>query len=353
MKRVISLSFVQVFKIIFTVCLGFIYSMASTLGGVVAVRNLQGREPMVAGVGGIKKKGGSPFSDQQWDFSWKAAAITGLVSIAANKFDAGSLTSPLQMIFTLCLTVSSYIGASRLPVGFTSVVHPLVTSSAALLVFLRVLSAINGQDFLDVLRTYKTGSLNPMNAGAADYLFYILGPSVVSFAISVYSRKSLLFQNLPMVLTAMLVSSAGGLFATGAFVRLIHLGGKTGNAALVRLSLLARNVTTALALPLTEMVGGNMSIASAVVCLTGILGASYGIPLLNALGVKDPICRGLGIGSSAQGLGVAAMAGEPDAFPFASVAMVLTAVAATTLASIPIIRDALVQTTVGSMNIAV
>jgi putative effector of murein hydrolase len=92
----------------------------------------------------------------------------------------------------------------------------------------------------------------------------------------------------------------------------------------------------------------NMVRALLLRCLTGILGASYGIPLLNALGVKDPICRGLGIGSSAQGLGVASMAGEPDALPFASVAMVLTAVAATTLASIPSFRNALVQTTVGT-----
>jgi putative effector of murein hydrolase len=329
--------------------------MASTLGGVLAVRSLQGKTPTTTTTSSTpssKKKGGSPFTDRQWSISWKSALITSILSIVATNLHV-SIASPLQMIFTLCLTVACYVGASRLPVAFTSVVHPLVTSSIALLVFIRTLAAVNGQSFLDVLKTYKTGSLNIRTAGAADYLFYILGPSVVSFAIAVYSRKTLLFQNLPMVLTAMIISSAGGLFATGAFVRLIQLGGKTGNAALIRLSLLARNVTTALALPLTEMVGGNMSIAAAAVCLTGILGASYGIPLLNALGVKDPICRGLGIGSSAQGLGVASMAGEPDALPFASVAMVLTAVAATTLASIPSFRNALVQTTVGTAAIAV
>jgi putative effector of murein hydrolase len=326
--------------------------MASTLGGVVAVRSLQGKTPTTSSSGAgtapsSKKKGGSPFTDQQWSISWKSALITSILSIVATNLHV-AVATPLQMIFTLCLTVACYVGASRLPVSFNSVVHPLVTSSIAFLVLLRTLAAVNGQSFLDVLKTYKTGSLNIRTAGAADYLFYILGPSVVSFAIAVYSRKTLLFQNLPMVLTAMIISSAGGLFATGAFVRLIQLGGETGNAALIRLSLLARNVTTALALPLTEMVGGNMSIAAAAVCLTGILGASYGIPLLNALGVKDPICRGLGIGSSAQGLGVASMAGEPDALPFASVAMVLTAVAATTLASIPSFRNALVQTTVGT-----
>jgi putative effector of murein hydrolase len=331
--------------------------MASTLGGVVAVRNLQGKTAVTtaaaassnkSGSAVVVKKKSSPFTDRQFNVAWKSALLTSILSIVATNLQS-SWASPLQMVFTMCLTVACYLGATRLPATYNAVVHPLVTSSLAFLVVLRTLAGVNGQTFLDVLKTYKTGSLHPMKAGAADYLFYILGPSVVSFAIAVYSRKTLLFQNLPMVLTAMLISSAGGLFATGAFVRLIHLGGQTGNAALIRLSLLARNVTTALALPLTEMMGGNMSIAAAAVCLTGILGASYGIPLLNALGVKDPICRGLGIGSSAQGLGVASMAGEPDALPFASVAMVLTAVAATTFASIPSFRHALVRTTVGTV----
>lgn len=187
-----------------------------------------------------------------------------------------------------------------------------------------------------------------MKAGAGDYLLYILGPGVVAFAISVYSRKSLLFRNLPMVLTAMIVSSAGGLFATGAFVRVLQLGGKSGaDSALIRLSVLARNITTALAMALTDMIGGDVSIIAAVVCLTGILGASYGVALLDSMGIKDPICRGLGIGSSAQGLGVAAISGEPDAFAFASVAMVLTAVSATTLVSFPAVRSALIQVTTG------
>lgn len=271
----------------------------------------------------------------------------GLISIVATKMDV--YASPIQMIFTFLLTLASYIGASRLPTGFTKIVHPLVTSSLVLLALIRGLSTVLDKDFLSVLRTYKTGTLDPMSAGAGDYLLYILGPSVVSFAISVYSRKAQLFQNLPMVLTAMVVSSAGGMYATGAFVRVIQLGGKTGNAALVRLSILARNVTTALAMALTDMVGGDLSIAAAVVCMTGIIGASYGKPLLDVMGVKDPICRGLGIGSSAQGLGVASMSDEPDAFPFAAIAMVLTAVAATTLAAIPSVRETLIDVTTGGV----
>ena len=330
--------------------------MSSTLLGVTAVRSLQGRTPPTkkASTGVSNKKNtvtskvatsGSPFSEAQWNFCWKATIVSGIVSIAATKSTDTVLVSPLQMIFTLFFTVTSYIWGSRLPSAFVKLCHPLVTSSVLLLGLIRGLAFVTGRDYLKVLASYKTGTLSPLRAGAGDYLLYLLGPGVVAFAVSVYGKRALLFSNLPMVLTAMMVSSVGGLFATGAFVRLIQLGGPNGS--LVRLSVLARNVTMALAMALTDMIGGDVAIIALVVCLTGIIGASYGIPLLDAMGVTDPICRGLGIGSSAQGLGVASIAGEPDAFAFASVAMVLTAVAGTTIVSFPAVRNALIQLTTG------
>jgi putative effector of murein hydrolase len=355
----------QILKILATVVIGFVFSLSSTLLGVTTVRSLQGRTPpkpttgMIAtrSRGSINKQNrgtstvgttssSSPFSEAQWNFCWKVTIVSGILSMAATTAAADSaLVSPLQMIFTLFFTVSSYIWGSRLPNAFVKLCHPLVTASVLLLGLIRGLAFVTGRDYLKVLASYKTGTLSPLRAGAGDYLLYLLGPGVVAFAVSVYGKRSLLFSNLPMVLTAMMVSSVGGLFATGAFVRLIQLGGPNGS--LVRLSVLARNVTMALAMALTDMIGGDVAIIALVVCLTGIIGASYGIPLLDAMGVTDPICRGLGIGSSAQGLGVASIAGEPDAFAFASVAMVLTAVAGTTIVSFPAVRNALIQVTTG------
>ena len=225
-----------------------------------------------------------------------------------------------------------------------------MTSCVILLLLAQLLGMATGSSFLDVLRTYKVGSLDPMKTGAGDVLLYLLGPSVVSFAISMYSRRTLLRSNFLVVIFAMLVSSVGGLFGTAAFVRAISLGGKDG--AVVRLSVLSRNVTTALAMALTQMIGGDISIAASVVVMTGILGATYGKTLLTSMGVCDPVCRGLGIGSSSQGLGVASISDEPDAFPFAAISMVLTAMCATTLASIPSIRETLINLATGAAAVA-
>lgn len=184
-----------------------------------------------------------------------------------------------------------------------------------------------------------------MKAGAGDILLYLLGPSVVSFAMSMYSRKGLLKDNLLVVIAAMLVSSVGGLFGTAAFGRLIKLGGAGDN--FLRRSVLTRNVTTALAIAATAILEGDIAICASVVVLTGVIGATYGRSVLTAMGIQDPVSRGLGIGASSQGLGVAAISSEEDAFPFAAISMVLTAVSATTLVSIPAVKDALINIATG------
>lgn len=319
--------------------------MTSTYA-VVALRKAQGTYIEGGGPAAKTPVGprAKPFSEASWNLFWKGSLLFGAASIWATR-TGNDYSTPIQTVFLSFLTLGCYVWSANLPAAFTKVVHPLATSSVLVLLLIRGLAAVTNREYMDILKTYRVASLSPMKAGAGDVLLYLLGPSVVAFAVSVYSRRELLKKNFLAILTAMMMSSAGSLFATAFFVRAISLGG--ANGALVRLSVLSRNITTALAMALTSMVGGDISIAASVVCLTGIIGGTYGKPLLNALGIRDPICRGLGMGSSAQGLGVAAMADEPDGFPFAAIAMVLTAIAATSLTSIPAFKDALVNAATG------
>jgi len=66
------------------------------------------------------------------------------------------------------------------------------------------------------------------------------------------------------------------------------------------------------------------------------------------VGIKDPVSRGIGIGASAQGLGVASMSNEKEAFPFAAISMVLTAVVATTMVSIPAVKESIINLATGN-----
>lgn len=344
-------SVLQILKVIATVAIGFVFTITTSAFSVLTIRKAQGTlitsspSPSVTSTSGPKPK---PFSEASWSFFSKGALISAVATLWAHKTDS-AFSTPIQTLFLTFLTVASYIWSANLPANFVKLVHPLATSSALVLLIIRGLAAFTGQEYYDVLRSYKVGSLDPMKTGAGDILMFLLGAPVVAFAISVYSRRQLLFNNLLVVATSVLVASGGSLFATAAFVRMISLG-SGATAKLVRLSVLARNITTALALALTNMLGGDISIAASVVCLTGILGGTYGRSFMDALGIKDPICRGIGMGCSSQGLGVAAISGEPDAFPFAAIAMVLTAIAATTLTSIPAFKEALIRTACGSVT---
>jgi putative effector of murein hydrolase len=249
--------------------------------------------------------------------------------------------TPLRTFFLGCTTIAAYVWGARMPQEVVQIAHPLVTGTVVLLCVMGGLARATDSSFKQVLRTYRVNSLEWREAGAGDILLYLLGPSVVSFAISMYSRKQLLFSNFWVVLTAVLVSAAGGLFGTAAFVNLIQLGGSGGRT--VRLSVLSRNVTTALSMALANMLGGDMSIAASAVVLTGITGATLGKRVLAKLGMTDPVTRGLAMGASSQGLGVAAISDEPDAFPFAAISMVMTAIVATCIVAVPSAQSKLIQ----------
>jgi len=76
--------------------------------------------------------------------------------------------------------------------------------------------------------------------------------------------------------------------------------------------------------------------------------AMIGGKTLDAWGVTDPVARGLGIGAAGQSLGSASISHEKDAFPFAALNLVLVAVFATILASIPAVSNLLIQIACGN-----
>jgi len=339
-------SALEVFKVLGVVVIGFFFSLFSTSFLVLALRKLQGAEIVSSTTTEIQETASvKPYSEELVDFLLKGVCLSGALSIGASRVD-NQFASPLRTIFMTFTTFAGYVWGARLPSSFTSIVHPLVTSTMATLLVTKVASLATGSSFHDLLSTYKSGSLSPMLTGAGDILLFLLGPTVVSFAISIYSRKAVIADNFLVIFTGMLVASAGGLFATAAFVRLIQVGATAGR--ILRLSLLPRNVTTPLAIAITQILGGDISFTAAVVVLTGIFGGTFGSRILTAVGIEDPISRGIGIGASAQGLGVASMSNEKEAFPFAAVSMILTAVAATCMVSIPSVKDILINLATGS-----
>lgn len=340
----------EIAKVLLVTGLGLVYTMYTVGYTVLFLRKMGGKiAPPEPAAQTSKKKGTvaagpppKPFSEETMSFLYKSSAALGIASLLTQKtMSDAAWGTTLRTAFFYMATFASYVRCARLPAAFTKAVHPLLTSTVVVWGLLYTYGLATGSsDFIESIKTYKTGSLAWNAAGAGDVLLFCLGPSVVSFAVSMYSRKKLLVENLLIVIAAMLVSSVGGLFGTAAFANLIRLGGSSENALLIRLSVLARNITTSLAIPVTNILGGDISIAVVVVVLTGIFGAQYGRKLMDLANIHDPITRGLAVGSAAQGLGVSSMVSEVDAFPFAAMAMALTAVAGTILVAIPDVKDA-------------
>jgi putative effector of murein hydrolase len=117
----------------------------------------------------------------------------------------------------------------------------------------------------------------------------------------------------------------------------------------VRLLVLPRMVTAPLAIPIAQTLGADVALAATVVAVTGLLGASVGRAALDALGVSDPVTRGLAVGTAAHGLGTAAMADEPAAFPFAALAMALVGIFSTMLVTSPPVRALLLRVALGKL----
>lgn len=332
-------------KVLLVTILGWAYSLVTVAYPVLFLRKSQGTFVSEASKPKPPRRGkapvapAKPYADETMSVLLKGTIATAILSLVATK-TSNEFATPLQTVFFCVATFASYVWGARLPPGFTKTIHPLITCTSLTLGIIYLTGLATESTFTDVLRTYKVGSLDLMETGAGDVLLFLLGPSVVSFGVSIYGKKQLLKENFVTVMTAMLISSVGGLFGTAAFVKAIKLGGSNG--AMVRLSVLARNVTTALSMAITSILGGDISIAASVVVLTGIFGATYARRVLDGLGIADPITRGLTVGASSQGLGVASLVGEPDAFPFAAMSMVLTAVCATIVVSIPSLKDALI-----------
>jgi putative effector of murein hydrolase len=341
-------TFLQIMKCLFVVVFGFYFSASTTAYTVLAIRKMEGRAvngPVVKSASGVNSAPPKPFSQELLDLLTKGLVLSGAASVAATRLN-NEYATPIRTVFMIITTFAGYVWGARLPAGFVKVVHPLVTSTIVTHIITQLCAIATGETFNNVLATYKSGSMAFKAAGAGDILLYLLGPSVVSFAISMYSRKNVIAENLLVVCTAMIVGSVGGLFGTALMVRLLAIGGAAG--AVLRKSLLPRNITTPLAIPITKILNGDIPLACVFVVLTGIYGGTYGRGFMDSIGIADPVARGLGIGASAQGLGVASMTSEKEAFPFAAISMVLTAVAATVLVSIPSIKDTIVHVATGN-----
>jgi predicted murein hydrolase (TIGR00659 family) len=138
--------------------------------------------------------------------------------------------------------------------------------------------------------TYKEG---------AKYLSYLLTPATVCLAIPLYQQLEILKQNIKAVLIGILsgvLASLASILALSILFALTHEQYVT---------LLPKSITTAIAIGITEELGGFTTVTVAVIVVTGLLGNLMAESICKMFRIREPIAIGLAIGTSAHAVGTA------------------------------------------------
>ncbi len=148
-----------------------------------------------------------------------------------------------------------------------------------------------------LLKAFDIGYGEYMNS--AKILSFLLGPAVVSLAVPLYKQKDIIRTYLREIALGIVF---GGTIAILTAFYTAKLLGASGD---VLLSIAPKSITTAIAIGVSEKIGGIPALTAVLVILTGVLGNAAGVEILNFVGIRDRVARGLAMGVSSHGLGTA------------------------------------------------
>ena len=163
-----------------------------------------------------------------------------------------------------------------------AIFNPLLISIIAVIVVLLVFKV----DY----ETYNEG---------AKYLSYLLTPATICLAVPLYEQVELLKKNV----TAILVGIISGALASMTCVLLLSIVFGLSHEEYV--TLLPKSITTAIGMGVSEELGGIVTITVAVIVITGVLGNMIAEHVCRIFKIKDPIAKGIGIGSASHAIGTA------------------------------------------------
>lgn len=131
------------------------------------------------------------------------------------------------------------------------------------------------------------------------YISFFLEPATVAFAIPLYKKRDILKKYWFEIVLALTIGSIGSLFSVIVVGKLIHM-----HPAIIA-SILPQAATTAIAVPISESIGGVASITAFTVIFNGVLTYALGKMALRYFRIKDEIAQGLSLGAAGHALGVA------------------------------------------------
>ena len=221
-----------------------------------------------------------------------------------------------SIFFGIFLTIFMYqIGAAIQKKWPLPIFNPLLISMFVIIGILMVTKI--------PYETYEQG---------AKFIGNLLTPLTVCLAVPLYRQLKVLKENI----AAVLISIICGCLAH--IATMLVLAKALGVDDVLRNSVLGKSVTTAIALGVTNELGGIQGITIIGVVVAGVMGPLVGPTVLRLARVKNPVAFGLGMGSASHAIGTskALEIGEVEG-AMSSLAIVVTGIL--TVIIVPIVMN--------------
>jgi len=131
----------------------------------------------------------------------------------------------------------------------------------------------------------------------AKYLSYLLTPTTVCFAIPLYRQIHVLKKNTAAILAGIF---SGTLVSLSCILILSIAFGLTHEEYV---TLMPKSITTAIGMEVAKEMGGYPAVTAAAIIVTGIFGNMSAGLVLRLFRIKDPVAKGVAIGTSAHAVG--------------------------------------------------
>ena len=188
-----------------------------------------------------------------------------------------------SMFFGAFLSIGTYLLGMMIKRKFRlAICNPLLISIALTIAVL----VLTGVDY---------GTYNE----SAKYLSYFLTPATVCLAVPLYQQLEQLKSNWKAILGGILSGVLTSLVTMLVLAKLFGLG----HAEYV--TLLPKSITTAIGMGVSEELGGYVTITVAVIVITGVFGNMIAEVVCRLFRIREPIARGIAIGSAAHAIGTA------------------------------------------------
>lgn len=186
-----------------------------------------------------------------------------------------------SVFFGIVISLVTYFFGMILKKKFKlAIFNPLIISIVSIILILVV--------FKIDYETYYSG---------AKYISYLLTPTTVCLAIPLYNQ----FERLKHNWKAVIAGITSGVLTSLLCIFVLSVLFKLNHAEYV--TLLPKSITNAIGIPVSEELGGYVTITVAVIVITGVFGNIIAHSVCKIFHINEPVAKGVAIGTSSHAFG--------------------------------------------------